>query len=290
MTQMMWESLGPMSKLGGKQAMRLAMKVTPEVAQTAIREGVMATKGGWELLKGRIKEVGKAERQIVRVAQGKGVGYVDPIDFIRPVYKQVADKVAGGGQSAMSEVSALMDKFHRDFPYQKLSPTSLLEIRKYSDIESGAMKKFGAKATTQAEKLWQNALSNRAREVLKTEIPAIADPVAYAKLTGKATTPHQLQLVKDALQPLVKPQGTLAERVAKSVAVHGGRVASGSVLGAGVGAALPGDRATHAWEGALLGGLLLHPAALTGGALLANNPLVGQLLTQTPRVVQALQE
>ena len=291
MTEMAFQSLGPLARLGGKQAMRLALNVTPQVAQTAIREGIMATrgfsKGGWEILKRRIKEVGQTEMRIARVAQGKGIGWADPIEFIRPVYKKVADKVVGGGESALAEVSALRDKFlKKDFPYARLSPIQLLKIRKYSDVESSAMKKFGAKATTQAEKLWQDALSNRAREVLRNEIPAIADPQAYLKLTGKATTPHDLQLVKDALMPLVKSRDPFVERAARAAAAHGGRAA----IGAGVGAALPGDRATHAWEGAILGSALLHPASLSGLALLANNPLLGQLLIQGPRAVQAMSE
>src|SRR5712664_137628 len=76
----------------GKLGVNLALKFTPEVAQTAIKEGITATKLGLEKLGARIRLAGGAERKIVANASHNGIGWRDPVSLARSAYADVASK------------------------------------------------------------------------------------------------------------------------------------------------------------------------------------------------------
>ncbi len=279
--------LGKGLQAAGKGAMRLAMKVTPEVAQTALQEGITATRAGLDKLLSKIKQVGGAEMAIVRQAAGQGQGWTDPQQFARAVFANVSSKLKGAPSSEIGKATDLMDEFLRDNP-QRISPADLLSKRRYYDqVASGLQKQvaMGARPKGSVEQLWNKAVADEARQTLRTSIPAINDPSAYEKLTGSAVTPSQLQNLRDALQPLTKKQQGLVGRFASR---------AGYPAAAGVaGAMLPGDythRMEHGIAAAGLVAALSHPPLMSTLGIAAQNPLLAIALGQIPRAGVAVQQ
>lgn len=275
----------------GKLGTRMALKVTPEVAVTAIREGITATTQGLEKLNKLVNKAKVAEDKIVKAASGQGQGWVDTQAFARDLFDRAKGKVQGGGQVAIGELHKMQDDFLKRYPYDKLSPAQLLDIRRYWDnVSRGtkAMVKAGQKTSVDASKVWADNVSNHAREVLRTVVPEIADPGAYQKIMGRPVTPGELQGVKDSLLPIVKKGSSLLSKLGSPLVQQSGRTAGLSAAGAAAGAAVPGDRGRNAWEGALAGAALSHPAILSTLSLYLQNPALAQALQQAPRAIGGL--
>lgn len=272
--------LGAGAKFGGKKLMQAAIKVTPEVAQTAIREGITATKGGLKKLTSRIIQTAKAEEQIVRAAAGQGQGWVDPGKLARQVFQDAAKHFQGAPTKQTAKLSELMEEFVRDNA-QDISPVKMLKMRRYYDLASANLKQQKLKGSP--EQVWNQLMSNAVRKQLQESIPSIVDPVAYAKITKRATTPAELQLVREGLAPLVKHRGFQEQLIARSVP---------AAVGTSVGALTPSDdikeRAAHAAVGGIVGSAFTTPQALSYLALLMRNPALTGAVAQAPRGIAEL--
>lgn len=274
--------LGKGARVAGKGAMRLALRATPEVAQTAIREGITATGRGLTKLVGRIRVASDAEQRIVKGAAGQGIGWTDPVDFIRPVFQQVAKKLEGAPATERAKLANLYDDFLREHN-QDISPLKILALRKYNDARASAIRKVverGGVPKGSVRELWHEALGNQARATLQKEIPEIAQPEVFQRLTGKASIPSDLQKLREVAFPATRKSGTLL----KAGLTYGAGPAAGATVGALTGGEHRGARIA---EGAALGGLLSHPAVLSQLALMGQSPLLAALLSQAPRAAGA---
>jgi hypothetical protein len=288
--QAVYEALGGSLAKGvgalGRGALSVALKTTPEVAQTAIREGITATRQGLAKLSLKIAGAGAAERKIVKAAADQGVGWVDPHAISMDVFNEVAKKLEGAPQRRLADLSRIQEEFVRDNP-GAINPLNLLKKRQYYDAETSSARKAiqgGAKPGHDVEDLWNKEMGDRIRQSLRADIPAINDPTAYQKITGSPATPHELQQLREVAFPTTKKAGSVTGRVLRR---FGGSAAGGAT----VGALLPGDRPRHALEGATLGALgagLTHPATASWLALVAQNPVLWQILRQVPRTTGAI--
>ena len=273
------------AKLGGKFGINLALKFTPEIAQTAIKEGITATGMGLKKLSGLASGAANAERKIVSAAAGQGVGWRDPVALGREALGDVLKQLEGAPAKERDKAVDLFEGWLRDKP-RDMHPLNLLKQRQYYDNKSAsfrAAKNIKLKVEKDVEDLWHEAIGNRARRALQEDIPAIVDPGAYQKLTGRPTIPSELQKLMAVVEPLVKRGGTFAGRATKRLAVPAGGAAIG-----GTAAALAGkDPRVGAFEG-VLAGLALDPAVSSTLGILAQSPLLQLLLSQVPRGVGAL--
>lgn len=282
---------GALQAAGG-QAMRAARKLgagmmtfvlrnNPEVAQTAIREGITATAGGLARAKALREATTGAERQILEAAAQKGAT-IDPYqDIVQNAYKQVRSKLAGAPAKKVEQLHELASDFLKQWA-KPIDPVQALKIRQFYDIAAKeahqAVQGAGRHLTTDVERLWNQAVANETRASLQSAVPEIVDRNAYKTLTGSATLPHEIVRLTEVLHPGLKRAGPIASHVAKRLAP--------SAAGAGIGAALPGNRARNAVEGGLLGlggQLALSPQLLSQVALLLSNPALLGGLASVPR-------
>lgn len=282
-TQGAFQALGEAATPAARLAMRAALKVTPEVAQTAIREGITATKAGLNRLMSKIAATSMAERQIVRGASSQGIGWTPAQTLADNAFTKAQSELAGAPADEISALAKLREKFVRDNP-QPLNPVDQLSKRRYYDRQTQAFyagQPRGAKPALDAKSVWNRAIGNELRQNLRTVVPEITYPEVYQKLTGTASTPADLQALKQAAFPAVRKAGSLGERVT-SAAV---RPAIGATLGAAGGAlASPYNRGSHALEGAALGAFLTAPQVMSLTALLAARPETQALLQLLPRL------
>lgn len=273
------------ASMAGRPIMQWALKATPEVAQTAVREGISATRFGLKKLMTRLGQVSGVERVLVAKAANRGIGWADPEAMAQEAFSEVADQLQGAPGKKLGELAKLRDEFVRDNP-QQVSPWKQLAMRKYYDsAESGQYLNLGRGKRpvplSDVEGLWNKAMSDRVRESLRLNVPGIEDPEVYRRITGVASTPADLMKLKDVAFPATKDKSLL-----HALAQRGARPAMGAVLGAGAGAAYRSENRTAGGvEGAMLGASLATPSALSLAALGLNNPLFLQLLRQTPRFV-----
>lgn len=273
--------LGVAKKIGrfaGPYIAQAAMKVTPEAAQAVIRNGITATKSGLAKAEQLMNRQLGGERQIVAAASRQGLRYDPTTKLANPVYTQVLHQLEGAPDSEIAKLDALYKDFV-DSNKGPMAPSKVLSLRKYNDNQIQALHRAAAKGTKpvyNVQNLWEKALADHSRDLLRETVPAIRDPQAYMKLTGNETLPDIATQVFLATEPASK-KSVMPRLVAGSL---------GGTIGAGVGAALPGDnqrRFVHGSEGALIGAALSSPAALSHMALLHENPLLQQFLLNTPR-------
>lgn len=270
--------LGP----AAKGIMSIALKSTPEVAQTAIREGITATKAGFKKLLDLIGKAGAAERTIVRAAAGRGAGFAPAQDLADAAWKRSVDKLVGGTGDDWSRVAVLRDKFIRDNA-RDVSPVSLLEKRKYYDTVSRSAQNAqarGGRLKLDPADVWNQAMGDEIRTHLRQNIPAISDPTAYQRLMGRPVNPSELQQLRDVLLPASTRGGFSAGRVGRSAAT----MAVGGALGGTAVSMLPAHN-RYVTAAGTAGGLLAgSPAAMSMLALAGANPMLQGLLQLMPRL------
>lgn len=270
----------------GKGMMQVALKAAPDIAKTAIAEGISATGKGLETLNARWKEIVGAERSMAMNAGRNGVripGYT----MADEAYKQVKKQLRGADTATLKELS----KLHNDFVAQwggSIRPSSALAIRKWSDrVANGLWKarEGGKLGIASVREMWSEAMGNQSRDFLRSRVPEVNNPAVYEKLFGRPTTPAEITRLKLAVEPIVKKHPTIMRSVLQR--------AVPTAAGAGVGAAMsPEHRATGAMAGAAIGagaGFGSAPQVMSHGGLLLNNPILGILLRNAPRLAGTAQ-
>lgn len=260
--------------LMGKFGMNMALRFTPEAAQVALKEGITATGQGLRKLLSRVTETSKAEQQIVKQAAGHGIGWRDPVSIARQTFQEVASTLEGAPRDELRKLGTLYNKFLDDNK-QDINPVNLLKKRQYYDKMAASSHKAikgGQKVVEDVSDAWNRAMANNVRKALQTDIPAIKDPTVYEKITGKATTPAELQKLAESVRQVVG-QGPAMRRIAKRLALP----ATTTTIGAGQAAARGQDWKVGAMEGAVAGAAL-DPAIMSFLGFHAQNPFLGLLL------------
>lgn len=286
-------------KATGRLAMRGALKFTPEVAQTAIREGITATRQGVKKLGARLGEYGGQVMGMLRHSTAIGNRF-DPQMFLDGAEQSLKDLLekdragnpATGRLPEHGEMKAKFEELSNQFlkdnaPLGEMTPLELQRIKTDADaIAKPLWKQIDNKENVvpvdRARAYWYKALGDHARDLLERTTPDMVDPV-----TGKTVS---LAEVNARNSDLIRLKAVIAPDVKTSPGVIG-RIAArsaGPAIGAGVGAMVPGDRSRHSLEGAVAGAALTSPEALSWLALRLNSPAVAATLRQVPRGIGAL--
>lgn len=279
------EMLAPVAKLIGKPIMQWALRSSPEVAQTAIREGIQGTKAGLRKLMAKIYDAGDVAKAIAKRADARGMvhsptGITKEIE--QRVIPEIQDKIHFSDDA--QTLYGLSDAFLKDHP-GPITNQQLIKMRQDADqivkpIRILLKQKKPIPADMLASSRWHLAFDDIVRDRLNSiEDPAVTQGLVAATRKNSMRLANQytgeLAETRNALEPIIRREGGFAKRLAgRSV---------GPVLGAAAGAAVPGDRAGHTLEGALLGTAATSPAFL---ALLAHglsSPAVAEVLRQAPR-------
>lgn len=268
------QSIGGMAGLGAKALskpmMELAVKATPEVAQTAIREGINTTRAGFGKLMTKLGQYGARTENIVKAASRAGKP-MDLIGLVKQAYQEVYPKVATSMTG--DEAAALKESVQR-FVGQNgnasVTPLKLHKLKQAADTAARAIYALpeGARPTPgqQAVAGFYKTFADNARGALNKSI-------AGYEASNQPT--EDLIKLKDALRPLTKKEMSTAAQLLHATS----RPLGGAAIGAGIGAATPGNRAENAAIGAGLGALAGTPTAMSNLSLGLNSPLL-QLLLQ----------
>lgn len=288
--QGMWQGineLGGRFLTGGAQKvlapafMRLATHLSPESAGVALREGILATKGGLEKLEQRWIETTGAEAKLATAAGGLG---------LRARTAQLADQAYDAVRRANPGLDPIdLDELQKLRQREMLrdpsaTPSDSRSIRQYHDTRATSLydaREGGRKGSASLTEQWHKAMADQHREWLQSNVPGIKDPAVYQKLTGSPTTPEEIVKLKNELTPAL----TKSKTVAMQVLAKGGPAAAGATYGA---LTHPQNRVegglVGAGEGAALGAALSSPA-LSLYAHAANNPVLAAILSNIPRAV-----
>lgn len=260
-------------KVIAKPLMELAMKAGPEVAQTAIREGIKTTKAGMNKLLTKLGQYGARTDQIARVASRGGAPFRMP-DLVRQaindVYPNIRTSVNGDEVRALNQ--AVQD-FVGQNPKATVNALKLHRLKQSADTAARALYNLapGVRPTPAQEAVqgFYQAFADRARASLNQSVAGYE--------ASNAPTEALIKL-KDALAPLTRKEMSTAARLFRAAANPFG----GAAVGAAAGAATPGNRAQNAAIGAAAGGLLGTPNVTSQAALTLTNPLVQYFLQRLP--------
>lgn len=262
-------------KLGGNAAASAALRFTPETAQTMIREGITATRGGFRKLTARIVNVGDQTTGLVRrAARRGGMKFMTPtqnaVDTVSDIVEKKL-KTQGIYGESLQELNDIRNRFVRDNG-SHMSLERAHQVKKTSGQAVDPVFKKNAKGEMVAisksavEDLWDKEMSG----YLNQRIGSVVS--GYHEL-------NTLESSLIALKQAMKPFHNVAARAAFSPA---GRMSAGAAAGT----LLPGDDRTNAMRGAAAG-LLSTPQMLSILAMVSRNPALLALFGQAPRAVGA---
>lgn len=265
-----------LSKLSGP-IMQLALRAGPDVAETALREGIRPTKLGVRRLITKLGQYGAETDRIAQQAGRYGKPY-NMVELLKASYSDVHPKVVTSMTG--DELAALQKslfKFVGHNPKPSVTAFELHRLKKAADeaareIYLTVPKGVKPTAAQQASSGFYKAFADRARETLNVTVEGYE--------ASNAPTEALIKL-KDVLVPVARKEMSKAAQVASAVAKPGVRAA----IGASVGAALPGDRGQNALVGAGVGAVGASPTALAGLSFLLTNPWLINLARQAPRAV-----
>jgi len=265
--------LGQGVKLAGRPLMQAALRATPEVAQTAIKAGVTATKEGAKKILDRIGQAGQVALGITRQATAQGIKY-DQLAIAKSIFSEMAAPMRGlpGDAARRQHLKRLSLQFLGENARQPMTPVQLhLAKQRADDLADPLYKvlKAGGKLTNREDLAltWYKKFADQARELL-SPIPGYADVNAVtSNLIG----------VKDALAKPARVGISFAQRALErgTIPTIGGAV--GGAVGASRGETTE-ERALYGGLGAGLGAGLATPQALSWLALQTQNPAVAQII------------
>lgn len=280
--------LGAGAKAVGRPLMELAAKATPEVAQTALQEGIAATSKGLKRLKARIGQAAARTTQDVTDAARAGQKY-DGVELARQVFSDVYPEaanqpIAGPDKARLMQLTKrFLGSDANGVATNASIAADRLHVLKQSADELGnsiyAKRAMGQPITAREaiDAKWHKAFADRAREMLNATVPGYEE--------HNATT-QSLIKVKDAIWPVAKKETSLASQIAQATMRPAGGAALGATLGAIAPAdQIPGSRGQHALAGAALGALAGTPAATSTLALGTQSPLIVPALANLLRMV-----
>lgn len=274
------EAGGLAVKAAGGPLMRAALRSTPEVAQTAIKETVTATKEGMKKILGRIGEAGANTMNIVRQATGTGARF-DHWGIEKELFNEMTAGMKGlpGDKARRAYVSNLGISFLGENRRTNMTPAQLHILKMRADeLAEPLYRKLNSPGgrLTERESLslrWYKGFADKVRETLDPVIPGYRE-------ANQATS--ELIGVKNALSKPARQGASFGQRALE----RGALPAAGATIGGGLGmqrGETAGERAAYGAAGAALGGGLATPQALSMLALQAQNPIIAQFISSLLR-------
>lgn len=280
------------AKFVAKPLMRWGMKAAPEVATTALREGITATKQGVNKILAKIGETSAEALRIATRAGRQGMRY-QTADIATELERRMLPGLGVTTQNIaqrnkLAELSTNLVRGHPDF----LQPDVLYKLMQDSNAASAPIfKKLAAKEPVAAADLfeakWHRAFSEHAKELLaliQNRSPGTTGPLANKTIAELLSRNSELIDVKNAAAPIVRKGKGLGQRLFE----RSGPAAVGGSIGALSGGDTFEERAKRGVGGAALAAGITHPAVLTFLALHFPQ-FLGQAVTQGGRTIEAAQ-
>lgn len=253
-----------------KPLMELAVKATPEVAQTAIREGIKTTQAGFNKVMSKLGQYGSRTLNIARQASRSTKPFNVP-DLARQAYEDIFPKIqvsmTGEEKAALKQS---IETFLGENPAAKATALRLHKLKQAADTAARAIYNLpeNVKATPaqQAVAGFYQAFADRARASLNAAVRGYEE-------SNEPT--EALIRLKDAVWPLTKKEMSAGARILQATL----RPGLGTVVGAAGGAyAAPEHRALGGIAGGAAGALGASPPGASTLALALNSPIIQFLL------------
>lgn len=254
----------------GKGMMRAALKADPRIAQTAIAEGISATSGGLQRLGTKLSQSASQTKKLIEAATQSGVRF-PTVNIASETFQSIWPTASNRAlaEPAQKQVVKMTTQFLKSHGAEiDASKLQLMKQQADEAIERYYSKTLSGKKTGSLPLVlqWQKAFVDKARTLLET-IPGVAESNARTKA---------LIEVKGRLFPVLRNQNS----VLAQVVAQGTRPAIGAGVGSLFGAS-PADRIRNAAIGAGAGAMA-GPGVQSQLALMANNPMLANLLVRTP--------
>jgi hypothetical protein len=282
----------------GKAAMGAALKFTPEVAQTAIREGISATRGGLEKAMTQLGQYGQRATQFMRTMQARGASFdpVEVLDRAGQALKPALDSnQIGEAPDILAKYSQYAQKFMGKWsgpntPIRNMTPIELQEFKQQAqkiaqpifDALNDKQMANSVTADDRAKAQFFKAAGDAAQSMLEDKATQLGivhvDPVTGISHTLPELNQQTGQLIdlKNQLAPQVGKGIGVAAQIAKRAAVpFGAAAAAGATMN-------PGHRIQSGLEYGIGGAALSSPEVLSHLALLLNSPAVALALRAIP--------
>jgi hypothetical protein len=284
------QGAGKVGRAVGKGAMQLAMRVTPEVAQTAISEGIAMTKQGVTKMMNKLGEFGQRKLAMLRQNNTR----FDPMQLLREGWPALKKEVDENQTGLKGEIYDQYIEDTRKFmaahaPNGVLKDMTAAELDKFrhdafeiaDPIFTRIAKNEQVSLLDKATAKWHYAMGKAAQQALERTTPDMVDPVTKQALTlaeVNARTGRLIEL-KNHIAPDVEQKTFMSEAVKRGVPIA--TSASGALAGEELGRrhVTPGGPVVGAAAGALLG----SPGGMSHAALALSNPALAQLLMLASR-------
>lgn len=275
--------LGAGAKLGGRVAMQAALNATPEVARTALRSGVIATRGGLERVEANIADL--AERTMRIVAMNRTPFVAD--DILDPAERVLRQKLKDDLTPQAFADRRIFSRLSQGFLRRNKGRMRAVDVQKFKKKADLIAKPIWEKLARNellsplewAKLRWYQAMANSAREVLENTTPDAI--VAGRKLSLREANRETAEMIalKDQMGPHRRQPGALARIAGHTV---------GPATGGTVGYFTSGHDPKAALLGMAAGAGAASPAGLSMLAQFLNSPAVAATLAQAPRATGAL--
>lgn len=265
-----------------KPLMQAALKATPEVAQTALREGVLATRGGLKAVEQKLGQLGERTKMMIRQNRAS----FDPATFLAGAEQSLAKTLR---ENATPDAVMDFNTFKRmssRFLQVNQRPLSALALQKLKqDADNIAKPLWNTIAKGEplspvkmAKARWYKAVADHARRELENTTP-------NALLAGRNTS---LREANKETSEVIGLKDALGKRVRRGTGI-GARLAGhsvGATVGGTAGYFASGHNPLGAGTGALLGLGATSPEALSLLARTLDGGFVPDVLArQAPRAV-----
>ena len=266
----------------GKGLMSMALRSSPEVAQTAIDEGITANPVGLKMLMKKLGQAGAETKRLLRLAGDQGERF-HPTEVLLGAENKLAPAVPNHavmdmGAGSLHEVGPGVDatqKLREQFLEEHpgiMTPMELHRVRQEADeiatpIWNKIRKKEPIDAIEANRYKFYKAIGDQAREMLY--------PIAGSSIDRE----RSLIAVKEGLFPTVK-------RGLPMVASIAGRSVPSAIAGT-VGTLIPGTPSQRVERG-IAGAVAGSPQGLSVEAQALANPYTLGLLRNAPRLLQLM--
>lgn len=263
--------------------MQAAMRSTPEVAQTALRQGVIATRGGLKRVEQNLADLGARAASMVRQNRTR----FEPDVFLAGAERKLAKELAQNRTPGAFDDSRVFQRLSSHFLSRNRRPLSAPALHRLKQMSDDIAKPLWDKAARgepltgneAAKARWYKAVADHARTELERTTPkAVINGKAMTMREANAETAETIRL-KEAIGPTRKAPG-MAARIAGHTA--------GPAAGGTIGFMASGHDPTMTLLGAAAGAGATSPAALSALANALNSPAARDLLLRSPQALRAL--
>jgi hypothetical protein len=277
--------------------MGAALRFTPEVAKTAVEEGISATRGGLKKVMEKLGEFGQRKLAMLR----QNTTRFDPLQLLRDGWpalsKEVSENQTGLAPAMYDQYIEETRKFMaRHAPNGVLKDMNAVQLDKFRkdafELADPIFKRIANnEQVTLVDKAlakWHYAMGQAAKDALEKTTPTMVDPATgqALKLADVNARTGRLIALKEVLSPDVRTSSGLGAQLAARAASPAGRMMAGATLGAGAGAAVPGgNNERDALIGAMLGGGLASPQVMSMLALILAHRAPAEIGRQVPRLL-----